>query len=72
MGYFVKKNNRIVLYDGIDFEITLREVMFSLLILGIFSFLGFIVHSWIDKKVERLNKRIEAAVTEQENRNAAE
>ena len=52
MGYFVKKNNKIVLYDGIDFEITLREVMFSLLILGIFSFLGFIVHSWIDKKVD--------------------
>ena len=27
---------------------------------------------WITKKVERLNKRIEAAATEQENRNAAE
>ena len=27
---------------------------------------------WITKKVERLNKRIEAAETEQENRNAAE
>ena len=62
MGYFVKKNNKIVLYDGIDFEITLREVMFSLLILGIFSFLGFIVHSWIDKKVDDSNLKYRQAV----------
>ena len=47
-----KKKDRIVLFEDIDFEITLREVLFSLLILGIFSFLGFIVHSWIDKKVD--------------------
>lgn len=51
MGYFIRKNDRIVLYEGIDFEITLREVLFSLLILGIFSFLGFLGHSVIDKKV---------------------
>ena len=39
MRYFTKRNDRIVLFDGIDWEITLREVLFSLLILGVMSFL---------------------------------
>ena len=65
MGYYSdKKENRhkIVLFDGIDFEITLREVMFSLLIIGILSFIGFLAHSWIDKKVESSNLQYRQAV----------
>ena len=56
------KKDRIVLFDGIDWEITLREVLFSLLILGIFSFLGFLVHSWIDKKVDDATLKYRQAV----------
>ena len=62
MGYYSKKKDRIVLYESIDFEITLREVLFSLLILGIFSFLGFLVHSWIDKKVDDSTLKYRQAV----------
>lgn len=56
------KKDRIVLYEDMDFEITLREVLFSLLILGIFSFLGFLVHSWIDKKVDDATLKYRQAV----------
>ena len=56
------KKDRIVLFDGIDWEITLREVLFSMLILGIFSFLGFLVHSWIDKKVDDSTLKYRQAV----------
>ena len=64
MEYYGGKKNRrkIVLFDGIDFEITLREVLFSLLIIGISSFIGFLVHSWIDKKVESSNLQYRQAV----------
>lgn len=66
-GYFQnatpkRRNGPIVLVDGIDFEITLREVLFSLLILGIFSFLGFLVHSWIDKSVDDSTLKYRQAV----------
>jgi len=57
-----RKGRKIVLLDGIDFEITLREVLFSLLILGICSFLGFLVHSWIDKKVDDSTLKYRQAV----------
>lgn len=62
MGYYSKKKDRIVLFDGIDWEITLREVLFSLLILGIFSFVGFLVHSWIEKKVDDSTLKYRQAV----------
>ena len=48
----MRGNRPIVLFDCIDWEITLREVLFSLLILGASAFIGFLVHSWIDKKVD--------------------
>ena len=57
-----KKGHKIVLFEDMDFEITLREVLFSLLILGIFSFLGFLVHSWIDKKVDDATLKYRQAV----------
>ena len=57
-----KKNDRIVLYEDMDFEITLREVLFSLLILGVMSFFGFLVHSWIDKKVDDSTLKYRQAV----------
>ena len=60
--YFTRKNDKIVLYENMDFEITSREVLFSLLILGIFSFLGFLVHSWIDKKVDDSTLKYRQAV----------
>lgn len=62
MGYYSKKKDRIVLFDGIDWEITLREVLFSLLILGVMSFFGFLVHSWIDKKVDDATLKYRQAV----------
>ena len=60
--YGGKRKKPIVLVDCIDWEITLREVLFSLLILGISAFLGFLVHSWIDKKVESSNLQYRQAV----------
>jgi hypothetical protein len=62
LGGKPNKKDRIVLYEDMDFEITLREVLFSLLILGIFSFLGFLVHSWIDKKVDDATLKYRQAV----------
>ena len=65
MGYYGdnrKKGHKIVLFEDMDFEITLREVLFSLLIIGILSFIGFLVHSWIDKKVESSNLQYRQAV----------
>lgn len=63
VGYYEDKRKKpIVLFDGIDWEITLREVLFSLLILGIFSFLGFLVYSWIDKTVDDSTLKYRQAV----------
>ena len=57
-----RRKRPVVLLDCIDWEITLREVMFSLLILGISAFFGFLVHSWIDKKVNDANLKYRQAV----------
>ena len=62
MGYYSKKKDRVVLYEDMDFEITLREFLFSLLILGICSFIGFLVYSWIDKKVDDSTLKYRQAV----------
>ena len=64
MGYCntEKKKKPIVLIDCIDWEITLREVLFSLLIVGIFSFIGFLVYSAIDKKVDDVTLKYRQAV----------
>ena len=62
MGYFTEKKDRIVLFESIDWEITLREVLFSLLILGVFSFLGFLIHSAIDKRVDDSTLKYRQAV----------
>lgn len=56
------KVGKTVLFDGIDWEITLREVLFSLLILGVFSFLGFLIYSAIDKKVDDFTLKYRQAV----------
>lgn len=57
-----RRKQPIVLLDCIDWEITLREVLFSLLILGISVFFGFLVHSWIDKKVNDTTLQYRQAV----------
>ena len=57
-----KKGHKIVLFEDMDFEITLREVLFSLLIIGIWAFIGFLVHSWIDKRVDDSTLRYRQAV----------
>lgn len=61
-----KNTERKVLFDGITWEITLREVMFSILILGMFAFLGFLVHSAIDKKVDDSTLKYRQAVSIQD------
>ena len=40
----------IVLFDFYDWEITLREVVFSVLIIGIMGFLGFLIAQEIEKR----------------------
>ena len=62
LGEKPSKKDRIVLYESIDFEITLREVLFSLLILGVMSFLGFLIYSAIDKKVDDSTLKYRQAV----------
>lgn len=48
----MKGNRPIVLVDCIDWEITLREVVFSVLIAGVMVFLGFVFASAIEKRVD--------------------
>lgn len=62
MGYFTKEVDRVVLFEGVGWEITLREVLFSFLILGVWTFLGFMVNSWIDKKVDDSTLKYRQAV----------
>lgn len=56
------KKGRVVLFDFVDWEITLREVLFSVFILGAWALLGFFVHSWIDKTVDDSTLKYRQAV----------
>lgn len=47
----MRKFSKIVLFDGIDFSITLREVIASIFILGVMWLLGFLIASSIEKHV---------------------
>ena len=62
MGYYSKNKDRIVLFEDIDWELTLREFLFSFLILGIMSFIGFLAYSAIDKKVDDKTLKYRQAV----------
>lgn len=52
-----------VIFDFYDWEITLRELIFSVLILGVMVFIGFLVSSAIEEKVNSRNLTYRQAST---------
>ena len=45
----------IVLFDGLDWQITLREVLFSIFLFGIFMFIGVLISGYIKSYVHDKN-----------------
>ena len=52
----------IVLIEGVGWDLTLRELIFSILILGVMFAIGFFVSDMIEKKVNDRNLRYNQAV----------
>lgn len=57
----------IVLFEGDGWDLTLRELIFSILILGVLFFIGFMISSWMEGKVNDSNLRYNQAVALQSN-----
>lgn len=63
-GYGYRSGKRkVILYDGFDWEITLREAIFSILILGILMGVGFLIHNAICKKIDDNTLKYRQAVS---------
>ena len=62
-GYSSTAKHPIVLIDGGGWVLTLRELVFSILILGVLFFIGFLVSSMIEQKVNDSNLRYNQAVS---------
>ena len=57
----------IVLIDGDGWELTLRELVFSILILGVMFFIGFLISDFIEQKINDNNLKYNQAVALQSN-----
>ena len=55
MTNFNDKKTPIVLFSSIDWEITLREFLFSVFIFGIFMLIGFFISNYINSNVHNKN-----------------
>lgn len=58
---------QIVLLDGVDWELTLRELVFSVLILGVMFTVGFFLSGCIEERVNANNLKYNQAVALQSN-----
>ena len=60
--YGIKKSSEVVLLDFIDWSITLREAIFSLFLIGLMIFIGFLISSKIEEHVNNDTLRYRQAV----------